>query len=157
MLQKVIKIFDKIQNVISAIAGICLILMLCVVFLQTFTRFVIFYSLPWSEELSRYLFMTMILIGINVGIKENLMVRIDIIDNYVKGNVKKFLELFRHGVALFVSSIFFYSTFNLVRIGQYQVSPAMQLPMHLIYSILLVGFFLSTISVLIKIFEECSN
>lgn len=157
MLQKIIKIFDKIQNVISAIAGICLILMLCVVFLQTFTRFVIFYSLPWSEELSRYLFMTMILIGINVGIKQNLMVRIDIIDNYLNDTARKALEILRQGVALFVSSIFFYSTFNLVRIGKYQVSPAMQLPMHLIYSILLVGFLLATISVLLKIFEECSN
>lgn len=157
MLHKVTKVFDKIQNVMSIASGICLVLMLGVVFLQTFTRFVIFYSLPWSEELSRYLFMTMILLGINVGIKQNLMVRIDILDNYLNDTARKVLELLRQGVALFVSGIFFYSTFNLVRIGKYQVSPAMQLPMHFIYSILLLGFLLATISVLLKIVEECSK
>lgn len=76
-------IFEKVQRIVNGIIGLMLIAIMVIIFVQTFTRYVIFYSIPWSEEASRYLFVGMILLGINMGISQNLMVRIDLIDNFL--------------------------------------------------------------------------
>lgn len=77
-------IFEKVQRIVNGIIGLMLIAIMVIIFVQTFTRYVIFYSIPWSEEASRYLFVGMILLGINMGISQNLMVRIDLIDNFLR-------------------------------------------------------------------------
>ena len=56
MYKKVERAFSKVQNLLLGLIGIALTIMMSVIMLQTLTRYVIFYSLPWSEELSRYLF-----------------------------------------------------------------------------------------------------
>ena len=79
-MEKVKQIFEKLQKIVNGIIGLMLIAIMVIIFVQTFTRYVVFYSIPWSEEASRYLFVGMILLGVNIGISQDLMVRIDLID-----------------------------------------------------------------------------
>ena len=51
-MEKFAAVFKKVQKINKAIIGAVLLLMIGVVFLQTFCRFVIFKSLTWSEELT---------------------------------------------------------------------------------------------------------
>lgn len=152
-MEKVKNIFSGIQKIVNGITGLLLIAIMIIIFVQTFTRYVIFYSIPWSEEASRYLFVAMILLGINIGISENMMVRIDIIDNFLSPKVKKIMEIGRQILALLISVVFFVSTFDMIRIGRYQMSPALRLPMSVMYGILCIGFLLACISIIIKIAE----
>lgn len=130
--------FQKVQKVFDALVSVCLIVMIAVVFLQTFCRFVIFYSLPWSEELSRYLFVALIVLGANLAITRKMFVRIEIIDNYLKGSAATALLFARKLVAIFVNTVFVYGSYKLMQIGSYQTSPAMGIPMDLFT---FVGFF----------------
>ena len=75
------QIFNTVQNVSKAVIGICMIVMMVVIFVQTSTRYLIFYSIPWSEEVSRYLYVALTLLGLNLAITSKQLVRIDIIDN----------------------------------------------------------------------------
>lgn len=152
-MEKMKQIFGKVQNFVNAIIGLMLIAIMVIIFVQTFTRYIIFYSIPWSEEASRYLFVGMILLGINMGISQDLMVRIDLIDNFLSAKMKKVMEIGRQVVALVISSIFFYSTFGMIRIGGYQMSPALRLPMNVMYGTLCIGFFLAVISVIFKLYD----
>ncbi|WP_065239946.1 TRAP transporter small permease [Gallibacterium genomosp. 3] len=145
-----IKFFRKLQAVLGTLSAIALLTMIIVILLQTFTRFVIFYSLPWSEELSRYLFVAMILLGFNVAISEGNLIRIDIIDNYMNGKKKLFLQYIRIFSAIFVNIIYIYSAYHLMNLGSYQLSPAMQIPMYFIYSVILIGFIFSLVSLIIE-------
>ncbi|MDR2478640.1 MAG: TRAP transporter small permease [Treponema sp.] len=145
--------FASVQNFLSSVIALILVAIMCVIFLQTFTRYVIFYSLPWSEELSRYLFVAMILLGINIGISNDMLVRIDLIDHIIPAKGKKILEITRNLVALAVSCIFFYSTFGMIRVGKYQKSPALQISMSWLYIILCAGFGLAVLSIVIKMVE----
>lgn len=153
-MEKIIHYYKKLQNMVNVIIGIALIATMFVILAQTFTRYVIFYSLPWSEELSRYLFVLLILFGINIGISQNMMVRIDLIDNFVKGKAKLVLDIVRDLICLAVSGFFLYSTLGMIKIGQFQRSPAMQIPMNYLYIILFIGFLLAFISVLLGICER---
>lgn len=156
-MENLLKVFKKIQNFINNIIAIVLILIMCVIFLQTFTRYVIFYSLPWSEELSRYLFVIMIALGINIGISKGMMVRIDLVDSFLSPKIKLVFEIGRDILSLLVSFFFLYSSIGLVKIGSFQKSPAMQIPMNIMYTFLFIGFLLTVLSLIIKIMETVKD
>lgn len=146
--------FKKVQKVNSILIGAALLLMVGVVFLQTFCRFVIFKSLTWSEELSRYLFVAVIALGINLASTQHLFVRIEIIDGYLKGKALFFINVIRKAVAMYVSFIFVYSGYELIKIGGYQVSPAMGIPMSILYGIIFAGFVLNAIALIVDTWEQ---
>ena len=152
-MEKAKQVFNRLQNAVNALTAVILMAIMVIILVQTFTRYVIFYSIPWSEEASRYLFVAMILLGINIGISQNLMVRIDIIDNFLPGRMRKAFEIGRQVLALGISAVFFYSTFGMLRIGGYQMSPAMRIPMNVMYGILCLGFGLAVVSVIFKLQE----
>lgn len=54
-------------------------------------------------------------------------------------------------IGIAVASIFFYSTFPMIKIGQFQKSPAMQLPMSVMYIIMAIGFALAVLATLIRL------
>lgn len=147
------KLFDRLQKLVEAALAIMLAVMMCVVFAQTFTRYIVFHSIPWSEELSRFLFVGIIVLGINLGISRNQMVRIDILDNYLGGKAVRYAEIIRNLIGLVMNGAFAYSTFDLIKIGQMQKSPSLQLPMSVMYILLLVGFVLACVSILLKIVQ----
>lgn len=152
-MQKFKSVFVKIQQVNTIIVSLALLSMIIVVFLQTFCRFVIFRSLSWSEELSRYLFVAVIVLGVNLAISNHLFVRIEIIDNYIKGKGAMVINLVRKFIALFVNMVFVYSSYQLIHIGGYQTSPAMRIPMSFLYSIILIGFLLNVLAVVFDLYE----
>ena len=152
-MEKAKQVFNRLQNAVNALTAVIVVAIMVIILVQTFTRYVIFYSIPWSEEASRYLFVAMILLGINIGISQNLMVRIDIIDNFLPGRMRKAFEIGRQVLALGISAVFFYSTFGMLRIGGYQMSPAMRIPMNVMYGILCLGFGLAVVSVIFKLQE----
>lgn len=149
--------FKKVQKVNSVIIAAALLLMIAVVFLQTFCRFVIFKSLTWSEELSRYLFVALIALGINLASTQHLFVRIEIIDGYLKGKALFIMNIVRRAIAIYVSFIFVYSGYELIKIGGYQISPAMGIPMSVLYGIIFVGFVLNAIALIVDTWEQFSE
>jgi TRAP-type C4-dicarboxylate transport system permease small subunit len=152
-MKAVVLLVKRIQIAAGALIGMILALMMCIILLQTFTRYVIFHSLPWSEELSRYLFVALVCLGINIGVANDLMIRIDNIDNILSAKMKHIFEIGRLVVELFVSVMFFISTFDMIRIGKFQKSAAMRIPMHYMYGVLTLGFGLAIIAVLLKLIE----
>lgn len=156
-MEKITSVFKKVQKANSILIGAALLAMIAVVFLQTFCRFVIFRSLTWSEELSRYLFVAIIALGINLASTKHLFVRIEIIDGYLKGKALLVLDMIRKMAAMYVSLVFVYSGYRLIRIGGYQVSPAMGIPMSFLYGIIFLGFIMNALAVIVDIYEACLN
>jgi TRAP-type C4-dicarboxylate transport system permease small subunit len=154
MYEKIKKGFAFLQHLTLVATGIALVLIMAVVLLQTFTRFVIFHSLPWSEELSRYLFVFIIMIGLNVAIRDDMLIRIDAIDYLLKNrNGKLILTILRLCVGLVVSVIVMWSSTSLFRIGMIQKSPAMRIPMITMYGVVFSGYFLAVIAQLFKLID----
>ncbi|SPT70292.1 TRAP transporter small permease [Anaerobiospirillum thomasii] len=156
-MEKLRAIFVKIQNISCNLIALCMVLMMSVIFIQTMTRYVVFYSIPWSEELSRYLYVTLTLVGVNIAISRRQLVRIDIIDNYLKGVALKRLNIIRAVLTLVICIIFFYSSFGMIDVSQYQTSPAMGISMQIMYSILGLGFLMSSIASLFELYDAFNN
>lgn len=153
MFRKIQKGFERIQGIFLALIGIALAAIMVIVFIQTFTRFVIFHSLPWSEELSRYLFVFIIMIGLNVAIRDDMLIRIDLIDYAIKGKAAMILKILRLLVGLVVSAVISHNATSLFTVGMIQKSPAMQIPMITMYAVICVGYLLAAVSMLFKLVE----
>lgn len=147
--------FKKVQSVVSKIIGAALLLMMIVVFLQIVCG-MFKMSLSWSEELSRYLFVALIALGINLASTKHLFVRIEIIDGYLKGGAAFVMNVARRLIAMYVSFVFVYSGYELIQIGGYQVSPAMSIPMSILYGIIFLGFLLNAAALIVDAWEQLS-
>lgn len=147
------QIFNTVQNVSKTVIGICMIAMMVVIFAQTSTRYLIFYSIPWSEEVSRYLYVALTLLGLNLAITSKQLVRIDIIDNYLKGNSLKILNIIRALLSVIITITFFYSSFGMIDVSQFQSSPALGISMQIMYSITGIGFLLSAVATIFELYD----
>ena len=78
------KFFALFQKLMLGLITLALAAMMCVIVVQVFTRYVIFYSLPWSEELSRYLFVFIVVCGINIAVSREKLIKIDAVQNSFK-------------------------------------------------------------------------
>lgn len=150
------QIFKKLQNVVSKIIGAALLVMMIVVFAQIVCG-MFKMSLSWSEELSRYLFVGLIALGINLASTKHIFVRIEIIDGYLKGGAAFVLDVVRKLIAMYVSFVFVYSGWELIEIGGYQVSPAMSVPMSVLYGIIFLGFLLNAAALVVDVWEQYSG
>ena len=147
-------IFNKVQCFSKHLIAVCMVVMMTVIFVQTMTRYVVFYSIPWSEELSRYLYVTLTLMGVNLAVTSKQLVRIDIIDNFVKGNT---LNVIRCAFAFVITVIFFYSSFGMIDVSQYQHSPALGISMQIMYVILGIGFLMSAVACLFELVDALKD
>lgn len=149
-MRKLVNAFSAVQRVIQFITGAALAGMMFVILAQTFSRYVVFHSIPWSEELSRYLFVMLVMLASNIGITHNSLVNIDIIDALLNKAAKKAFAVGRVLIGLGVNLFFFCSTFGMISIGKFQKSPALELPMSYLYIIVSIGFFLSAVACLLR-------
>lgn len=129
---------------------ICIILMslmTLLIFVQVIMRYIMHNSLTWSEELARYLFIWLIYIGISYGAKIMKHIKIEaalgLFPKAVRSYVVIIGDILFLGFALFIA----YTAYTLVvkQIGLGQQSPAIHMPMWIIYAAPMVGFALTSI------------
>ncbi|MGI6034894.1 MAG: TRAP transporter small permease [Limnochordia bacterium] len=119
--------------ILSSVVGI--------VFVQVISRYVFFYSLPWSEEMARYLFVWMIMLGGNVGVKRRNHVRIDAIFSVISQKAAVGLEIL---TTLVLMVLFGFMTVNSVEMVSFalatnQLTPATQIPIGHVYLVFPIG------------------
>lgn len=154
MYKKIENAFGKIQDFLLSLTGLAIGIMMSVIMLQTVTRYVIFYSLPWSEELSRYLFVFVIMVGLTIAIKKDMLISIDLIDRVLPAKAEKYLDALRKCLALAVSVVIAICCTRMFTIGMIQKSPAMGLPMITMYGLIFVSYILVAVSLVFKIIDN---
>lgn len=155
MFDTINKLFGMFQKVLLAILTLALAAMMCVIIVQVFTRYVIFYSLPWSEELSRYFFVFIVVCGINVAVSREILIKIDAVQNSfktVRGRLG--MDIFHAAVGLLACVLIAVYATDLFPVGRVQKSPAMRIPMIIMYSIVCFGYCVSAVSLLLKMIEK---
>ncbi|HYK72276.1 MAG TPA: TRAP transporter small permease [Pseudoneobacillus sp.] len=124
--------------------------MVLLTFAQVLSRFVFNLSLGWSEEVSRYVFVWLIYLSAAMAAKHRRHIRVEVIDTLLPRAISKwfgvFADLLWVGFTLYVH--FYGYEMVLMVTAHGQLSPAVQLPMGFVYSIIPIGFVLIAIRVL---------
>jgi len=130
-------------------------IMTVVVFMQVIMRYVFANSLPWSEEFSRYVFIWISWVGASYAVRESGHFRFQMLVNNLKGNARKYLELFV--LAAWFTFCFFLAWFGtrlvLFLIARGQTSAAMEIPMALPYAAVPIGVGCMCIRLIIEMWK----
>jgi TRAP-type C4-dicarboxylate transport system permease small subunit len=148
-----VKISDKINRTVEYITGFFLFVMVIIIFIQVIFRYLLENSLSWSEEMARYLFIWVTILGVSIGVKRGFLVAITLLVDELKPNVKKWFGMFTNLVILFFSLIMIVYGASLVFNVAAQLSPAMRIPMPFVYTSIPV----SGLIILIHIFAFLAN
>lgn len=117
-------------------------------FTNVICRYITHYSIPWCEELTRYFFIGVIFLTLNIMVSQKSALRVDIIDNFVKGKKKLIVGIVNAVLTVIALGVFTLSGLSLMQVGEASSSPAMHIPMQFIYALLPIGYFLALIEVI---------
>lgn len=116
---------------------------------QVVSRFILHLSVPWTDEASRYLWITLAFIGAGAAISDNAHVEINIIGSRIKKiedekkrfRLARLSDIVRYvilvGLSLFLAYFWITFTFKALKLGQ--LSAAMMIPMTVPYIIIDIG------------------
>lgn len=144
------RIWRSFQDHTLNITAVLIISIIVLIFIQVITRYVFSYSLTWSEELSRYLFVWMIFLSLNLTIRDNLPIRIDFIDEFLPTKPKKVIGIFVKILTSIILIVFSFSAYKLTLLGTSSTSPALNVPLIFIYIAMPIGYALSFVETIIK-------
>lgn len=121
-------------------------IMVSVIFLQVVMR-VSGNSLSWSEELARYSFIWLVYIGISYGVKKQRHIKVDVMLLLLKGKGKLALSIIANLLFLLFSLYVVVKGYGIASqlLSFGQQSPALHLPMGLVYMATPIGFGLTSI------------
>ncbi len=128
----------------------CMVLLIVFSSLQIMSRFLLNFSLSWTEEICRYLFILMIYVGMSLGFKYNKHVRVEIIDLICPPHILKHINTFCNIVVIVLLCMIGYASLDIVKnaYSVNQTSPALNIPMFIVYSIIPIMFVVTIIRIL---------
>jgi len=131
-----------LEKGLSAVVGVALAGFAATVIIEVFFRYFLGFSLYWSNELATYLFIYMVLFGGSVALKKGELINVRFVRDRFPGPWRKGAILLMFTIMIVFS--FAASAFSTVLIQTSlktrTVSPAMLIPMALIYLPILLGF-----------------
>ena len=127
------KIDDFLFSLLCHACGILMFGMMSIIFVQVVARYAFHHSLSWSEEVGRYIFVWISFLGMVAAFKYGSHVSLDLLLQHLKGYPRKALLYINGLLILIMSSAIFWSGVKLFQLGTRQMSPALKLPMHLVY------------------------
>lgn len=148
------KLWNLIQRVSFAIASFCMIVVIGLIFINVLCRYVFEWSISWSEEMTRYMFIGTMFFTLNIMVSQNAALRVDILDTFVHGKAKLIIDIIVYLLTLVALLVFTVSGVMLVQAGFTSVSPSMHIPMWIIYAMMPLGYFLALIEVIRKMVAE---
>lgn len=130
--------------------------MVVVVFVQVFMRYVMSNSLSWSEELARYCFIWLIYIGISYAVKHHRHIKVDAALLLFKDKTKIYFSVISNVLFLiFCGFVVVYGygiAAQLLAFGQ--TTPALQIPTGIVYMAAPVGMGLAGIRLIQNIIKD---
>lgn len=154
ILKKIDFVMEKVECIVTSL---CMAGMVVTVLVGIVLRFILKIPNAYGEEISRYLMIAVIFIGIAMAARERAHLGIDSLVNALPPKGGKALRVFTDILSCFLYGFLTVESYRFCSLAmQYnQKSPSMTfLPMYLVYGLLLVGFILSTITAVLVILND---
>jgi TRAP-type C4-dicarboxylate transport system permease small subunit len=104
-------------------------------------------SLTWSEELTRYMFVWVVFLGAAIGVRQRNHIAVDLFSGRVGPRGDARLTWIERIATLAFAGFVAIPGWTFVRVGMGNLSPAMEIPMGLVYAAPVVGSLLMIVYV----------
>lgn len=115
------------------------------VFYQFITRYVFNDSAAWTEEVARYLLIGTVFTGAVIGVAKNNHIQVDFFYRFMPPGLSRSLSLCTDVLRIgFLASASVLTWMLMQKMGSYQMT-VVNLPMNLVYSVVLLAFVMMTV------------
>ena len=134
-MRKCLKLLHQIQEIFCTYG---LLFVTATLFLNVVLRYVFRSGLHWSDEVIRYVMIWISFIGITFGIRQDKLMAVDLILNYVGPGLERFIRLVNNILGLLFSVLILcYGKMAVSAMARStQVSPALEAPMYIFYLVI---------------------
>lgn len=145
------RVSDTVNKVVSYVGMVIFVVLIIACVMQVFFRFVLNNSLSWSEELARYCFVWMHLLGASLLIEGSGHATVTAVLDLLHGVVRKIVDVVIELIIFFDGTVMLYAGFQLAYSSRNNLSTALSVPMWCINSAVAVGGLLLMFQALVKI------
>jgi TRAP-type C4-dicarboxylate transport system permease small subunit len=133
------KVFRVMDRGINWLLAVLMAVMVVVIALQVWYRFILNNPLDWSEELGRYVFVWISFLGAAAGVRYQVHLGIDALEKIVGREAFRYvLVLINIVIQIFLLFVIYWG-FTLLTVVRFQTSPSMLIPMTYPYAAVPVG------------------
>ena len=110
------------------------------IFYQFFTRYVLNDSAAWTEEIARYLLITMVFVGVSAMVRMERHIHVDILYRYLPHSAGRVLSTAVDAVRIVFFAYATVLTAQMMTKMSYYKMTIVDLPMNIVYGVCLFGF-----------------
>ena len=151
------KIEDVLLKVTGWLMAALIFVMMCDIFAAVMSRYLFKSSIPFAEELGRYLFVWITFTGMARCVATDKHVALDLLSHMLHGKVKKTWQLAIYVITMVFFAFITWSGVMLCIVGAKQKSPTMRIPMQYMYVIIPICGILSLYFLIMKIGRLLKN
>ena len=148
------RILDLSEKALDAIMVLMMIVMGSSIFIQVFSRYVLNRPTGWSEEVARYLFIWIAMVGSAVVIRKRRHVDVTVLVDRLPRRVRMITDLVCDLAVLSFLCVLLWVGIGLTGIANRQLSPALEVPMSFAYVAMPVGAFFMIVFLAATIVRE---
>jgi TRAP-type C4-dicarboxylate transport system permease small subunit len=157
-MRSVLKVIDNFNKGLEMLVGLALALMTALIFLQVlvrlfFAKLNIQFSVPWTEELARYLMIWAIFIGAALIARRADALAVEALVQAVPPRIARAIKYAAHFLALAFYVIIFVIGLDWAEFGMSETAPVLGVNMVWVYSSLSVGAVLTIVNALALLLE----
>ena len=153
---KILKWLDEHfeESILIILLAIIASVMMAQILARTFVR-----SMPWPEEFTRYCYIWTVFLSLGYTIKKGNMLRVTVVMDMLPAKLRKTLEILTNLIVLMLFAMLFrYSiTYTGIIKTTGPLSPAMRIPMWMMYLSTNIGFGLAVIRMIQEIISNFKN
>lgn len=145
------RISDTVNKVVSYFGLVCFVVLIVACVTQVFFRFVLNNSLSWTEELARYAFIWMHLLGASLLIESGSHATVTAILDALHGSARKVFDMIIAAVIFFDGAVMTYAGFYLAYASRANLSTALSIPMWCVNSSVAVSGLLLMLQAVVRL------
>ena len=145
------KVLNIIDNIIEYLCMGTLVALVCIVFMQVFTRYFLKFTPRWSEETSVILLIWLGFITMAIGVKKGMHLSISAIVDLLPKPVQKIIYYFDELAVMVFGIVLFIYGKDLSAATMSSTMPATQLPSGVLYAVLPVSGVMIIIYTIVRI------
>ena len=150
-------VLDKLEKIILGILAILFAVMVIAFFYQIVLRFLFESGNSWAEELTRYAFIWMSMLGSSVATRRSRNMDVDFVVKRLPKTIKIINSIITKGLIIAFLMVIIIYGFSLVSITFKQLSPGLRVPMAYMYAAIPVGGFLMLLFTIEIIINDIKN
>lgn len=147
------------QSLEEWILGVALIAMSVILLAQILMRALVGNSLTWAEEVARYFYVWSVFLSISCTIRKRNILKVDLVLDLFPSKIRKVMEIVLDLINVVLYAFLAYYSVATVQ-GVYvsgQTSPALEIPMYLIYLVIPIGFTMASLRSIQKIYFDITG